>query len=196
MQRGVTLVELLVGLAIATILLAMATPSFSVFLQNSRIRTAADAIQNGLSLARAEAVRRNTAVEFVRGTGSAWTVRCATAVPDSDDDGLPDCPGVNPEATTPSSIQARPAAEGSSDISVATSEVVAATGLAAAAPVFISTLTFNSLGRVTGLPAGHNAVFTVGGSCGTMRCLRVIATSGGQIRMCDPALPDTDPQGC
>ncbi len=40
-----------------------------------------------------------------------------------------------------------------------------------------------------------------GGGCqdagtGAMRCLEVDVTMSGQVRMCDPALPATDPQGC
>ena len=57
-QSGVTLIELVVGLAVFAILLGIAIPNFSTFIQNSKIRTSAEAIQNGLSLARVEAVRR------------------------------------------------------------------------------------------------------------------------------------------
>ena len=31
---------------------------------------------------------------------------------------------------------------------------------------------------------------------GPMRCLRVVVNTGGQIRVCAPALPNTNPQGC
>ena len=56
--------ELLIGIAIIGILLALAAPNFAVWIQNSKIRTAAESIQNGLQLARAEAVRRNAQVRF------------------------------------------------------------------------------------------------------------------------------------
>lgn len=195
-ERGVGLIELMIGLVIVAILLGMAVPGFTTFLQNSQIRTAADAIQNGLNLARAEAVRRNTNIQFVLGTGSSWTVGCATAVGDLDGDGVADCPAT---------IQSRPAGEGSSKAAVTTSEVVASTGAAAAPAVFSSTLAFNGLGQAVSstLAKGNNAVFSItnptGGSCATagpMRCLRVIVTSAGQVRMCDPALASNDPQGC
>jgi len=189
-QRGVSLIELMVGLAVFAILLGIAVPNFSTFMQNSKIRTSAEAIQNGLSLARVEAVRRNTNVQFALGVGTSWVVGCQTA--------NDDCPA---------SIQTRAGANGSSNIRVVTSEVVATTGLAAGAPVFDSTLSFNSLGRVTTatLPAGHNAAFDItnpdGGTCaavsGPMRCLRVVVTPGGQVRMCDPALTNAgDAQAC
>jgi type IV fimbrial biogenesis protein FimT len=212
-QSGVSLIELMIGLVIVAVLFALGAPSFSTFIQNSKVRNAAEAIQNGLSLARAEAVRRNTNVRFVLGTGSSWTVGCEVAVADLDGDGMPDCPGTSPAATTPSSIQAKTAATGSTNAVVATSEVVASTNAAAALPLFSSTLSFNSLGRVitTGpaatLTPGNNADFDItnptGGTCaaagGSMRCLRVVVTSGGQVRMCDPALTiskPSDPQAC
>lgn len=206
LQHGVSLVELMIGLVIVAVLLGLATPNFSTFIQNTRIRNAAEAIQNGLNLARAEAVRRNTNVQFVLGTGSSWTVQCEIAVADNDSDGVPDCPGTSPSATTPSSIQARATAEGSTNASVATSEVTASTGVAVTTPIFTSTLSFNGVGRLTAatLPTGNNAVFNIsnptGGTCvaagGTMRCLRIVVTSAGQIRMCDPALSSSDPQAC
>lgn len=199
----------MIGLAILALLLSAGVPGFATFMQNSRIRNAAESIQNGLNMARAEAVRRNTNVQFVLGTASSWTVECVTAVADTanDADALPDCPGSSPAATTPSSIQARSAAEGSTNVAITTTQILAGTGAAAIAPVFSGSLSFNGFGRATTLPSGNNATFDItnpaGGDCasagGSMRCLRVVVTPGGQIRMCDPKLTVTrpsDPQAC
>lgn len=191
-QRGVTLIELAIGLVVLAILLATALPSFSTWIQNSKIRTAAESIQNGLQLAKAEAVRRNTSVQFVLtsvlggGTGSDWAISCVTPIADLDGDGVADCPGAG---VVPTTIQTRTATEGSSN------NVAVAAGQ--------STIGFNGNGRLTPLPAAAiNIDITnpAGGACamatGPMRCLRIIATTGGQVRMCDPALPGTDPRGC
>ena len=59
-QRGLTLIELMIGVVITGILLAMGVPSFASWLQSSQIRTAAGSILDGLQLAHAEAIRRNT----------------------------------------------------------------------------------------------------------------------------------------
>jgi type IV fimbrial biogenesis protein FimT len=198
MQRGISLIETMIGLVILGILLAVGVPSFSNFMQNSHIRNAAEAVQNGLSLARMEAVHRNTNVRFTLGASGAWTIGCVTAVADLDGDGIVDCPAA---------IQSRSAAEGSTNATVALLEVVAATNAAAASPVITTELSFNGTGRVRTLPAGNNAVINIsnpaGGTCasagGAMRCLRVVVSTGGQVRMCDPKLSATnpsDPQAC
>lgn len=197
MQHGVSLIEVMIGVVIVAILLAAGVPSFSTFIQNSHIRNAAEAIQNGLNLARAEAVRRNTNVQFTLGADFSWTVGCE-ATDDADAGSADDCPA---------SIYTRSAAEGSAKASVATSELVASTKAIVATPV--NKLAFNGVGKEHTLPAADIAVFDIsnpgGGRCvkadgsGKMRCLRVIVTPGGQVRMCDPVLTTTkptDPQAC
>ena len=205
MHRGVTLIELSIGLAIVAILLALGMPGFLDWIQNSQIRTAAESVQNGLQLARAEAVRRNTGVQFAV-TGADWTVGCIPP-------GTVDCPA---------SIQTRSGTEGSANAIVTSSEVLPS-GAAAGTPVFAGTVVFNGLGRVNGgsIGAGNNASYFITsstGNCvacaagstwgdcpttaGKRRCLRVVVSTGGQIRMCDPALAsptaatDPTPLGC
>jgi type IV fimbrial biogenesis protein FimT len=76
-EPGFTLVEMLITIVILAILLAIAVPSFRDFILRYQIRVAAESIQNGLQLARAEAVRRNARVRFEIGSQTAqssWTV--------------------------------------------------------------------------------------------------------------------------
>lgn len=76
--HGFSLVELMVTVAVLSLLMVLAVPSFTEWIQNSRIRTAAESVQNGVQFARAEAVRRNARVEFALvGTGGGWVVRFA-----------------------------------------------------------------------------------------------------------------------
>lgn len=195
-----TIVELMVGIVIVALLFALSAPSFTTWIQGTQIRTAAEALQNGLMLARAEAVRRNTLVRFqltdtldnncapvAAATNSAvnWVVSrddpsgaCASPIPDPSD----------PNPAAPAIIQTRAGAEGSTNALVATPQ---------------STVVFNGLGRITPIPAGDinfNITNPVGGSCatvgGTMHCLRINVSPSGQIRMCDPMFPSTDPKGC
>src|SRR5688572_710699 len=63
-QRGFTIIEVVIVVALAAFLLAAVAPSVSTWMRNTRIRTAAEAISNGLQQARNEAVRRNQSVGF------------------------------------------------------------------------------------------------------------------------------------
>jgi type IV fimbrial biogenesis protein FimT len=78
--RAFTLVEMMISITIVALALALATPEFRIWLQNTQVRTVAESIQNGLQIARNEAIRRNCNVEFTVGTDTSWTV---TAKPPS-----------------------------------------------------------------------------------------------------------------
>jgi type IV fimbrial biogenesis protein FimT len=173
-QRGFSLIELMMGLAIMAILLFAAVPTLGNFVQNRKIRTAAEAVTSGLNVAKAEAVRRNTSVAFTLDSSSGWVVGCATV-----------------SASCPGTIQQRYAAEGTSNITTTS-----------------ATVTFNGYGLATSLLAGSTTTIAItnpAGVCedlaatGTMRCLKVLVTPGGQVRMCDPKLTlttPTSPQAC
>jgi type IV fimbrial biogenesis protein FimT len=72
--RGFTVVELMVALGISAILVAIAAPTMRSFIENARIRASSESLQNGLTLARNEAVRRNQRIEFVA-QPTGWVVR-------------------------------------------------------------------------------------------------------------------------
>ena len=50
--RGFTLIEMMVTVVLLSILMALAFPAMNGWIRNSRIRTVADALQNGIRLAR------------------------------------------------------------------------------------------------------------------------------------------------
>lgn len=58
-QRGVTLMELMVAIAIVGITLSLALPSFNNSMQRNRIVSTANEMVGAMSLARAEAIRNN-----------------------------------------------------------------------------------------------------------------------------------------
>jgi type IV fimbrial biogenesis protein FimT len=191
-----SLIELMIGIAIVAMLFLMAAPSFSTWIQNTQIRTAAETMQNGLMLARVEAVRRNTTVRFQLTTTTDSSCALSTSgtnwvVSQDDpsgacDSAIPDPATANPPA--PRIIQVHAGAEGSRNALVAASQ---------------STVVFNGLGRVTPVPAGNvniNITNPIGGTCalaaGPMRCLQIVVSPGGQVRMCDPMFTFPDPQGC
>jgi type IV fimbrial biogenesis protein FimT len=227
-ETGFSLIELLIGITIMGILLIMGLPSFKSLIQNAQIHTATDAIQNGLELARAEAVRRNNLVRFQLTTSVDNSCALATAsgnwVVSLDDPSgqcgnkkLDEAFSVNDAIKNPAPriIQARLGSEGSANTVVASKEVTS-TGATAAAPVYSGSIIFNGLGRISTAAAsvnpGDNVQIditnpVVGGTCvskgGPMRCLRIIVSSGGLIRSCNPlwqsgnpTQTSYDPQGC
>ena len=197
-QRGFSLIELMVGLTIVAFLLFLGVPEFANFLQNTQIRNAAETTLAGLTLARVEAVRRNAPVRFqlVSDLTSGCTVSTsplnnsgALSWVVSLDNPAGACDAA-PGDTAPRIVQKKSAREGSANALVTTD----------AAPA----VTFNGLGRVSGTTLQRLDFKSASGICvhvddvnGTMRCLAIMVTSGGAIKMCDPKVGDTtDPRHC
>lgn len=188
---GFTLIELAIGMAVLAILVMVGLPNLTAWIQNTQIRTAAEGIQSGLQLARSEALRRNTSVRFQ--LVNSLTGSCALSTTGTNHVvSLADPTGAC--NSTPSDagpiLQVRAGTEGSPNAAVSASA---------------SSMTFNGLGRP--LPSGSTLTINItnptGGACKTaagsepMRCLRVTVSTGGQVRMCDPAVDDnTDPRFC
>jgi type IV fimbrial biogenesis protein FimT len=164
-SRGVTLVEVLIGLVIMGILIAMAVPNFTGWIRNQRVRAAAEGLLNGLQTARAEALKENAIVRFELGADK-WIVHGAET------------------------------RSGQWSQAVVTGH---------------SSFCFNGMGRLVfdppragcGADPGSISISGADGAencaaegTGETRCLRIDVNSGGSIRLCDPALPSSDTQGC
>ena len=77
--RGFTLIELLVVIAIVAVGMSLAAPGVSSMVTKRKVQNAAQSIVDGLNFARAEAVRRNTAVSFaLRSDLTGWDVTQAS----------------------------------------------------------------------------------------------------------------------
>lgn len=170
LQRGVTLIELTITIAIAAILIALAVPSFKIMLANAQIRTAAQALHDGLQLARVEAIRRNERVIFTKGTQSTWTV------------------SIESDAST---VQTRPYTEGSTAATVSvTPNGATQVTFNALGRVVANTDASNSITQldidvpVTLIPAADSHE------------LRITMTTGGAIRLCDPNATPGVGMGC
>jgi type IV fimbrial biogenesis protein FimT len=75
---GFTLLELLTTVLVASILLAIAIPSFREMSAGNRLTTQANDVVAAINLSRSEAIKRNTTVTFCR-TGTAADTSCVTS---------------------------------------------------------------------------------------------------------------------
>ncbi len=75
-QRGVTLIELMVGIVITGVLLAIGVPSFQSTIASSRVTTSNNDFVSAMALARSEAIRRGARITVCKSTNGT---ACVTA---------------------------------------------------------------------------------------------------------------------
>lgn len=76
-QKGFTLLELMITVVVAIVLMAVAIPSFTNFIQNNRVSGVANELVTALNFARSESVRRSESVELCVYNGNAAAPGCA-----------------------------------------------------------------------------------------------------------------------
>ncbi|TXI93031.1 MAG: prepilin-type N-terminal cleavage/methylation domain-containing protein [Aquabacterium sp.] len=197
-QRGFTLLEAMVVVSIITILALVAGPNLSIWLDNIRIRSAADAIQGGIQTARAEAIKRNQNITF-------WLV--SSNAEHQIDDG---CELSSTSGSWVVSVTNPKSACGASPSTVSAPRVVSSRGIGdSGARVNVNALqsdgataatsvTFNGFGRVTNATPITRIDITGVNDAVTYRNLRIAISPAGQIRLCDPSIVSTssDPRKC
>jgi len=197
-KEGFSLIELMITIGVLSLMLLIALPSMTDWLQTAQIRTAAETALSGIQQARSEAISRNSLVRFQFVTNLSSTCALDSAGPDwvvSMDDANGLCDVAFSDTTSPRIRQTKLGAEG------APNSTVSATGAGLPASVIV----FNGIGRVSG--AGNIDVIDIanptGGACqhaasaGPMRCLRIQIAPGGDVRLCDPKVNDaTDIRIC
>lgn len=201
-QRGVSLIELMVGIIIVSLLFALAATNYSGWIQNQQIRTAAESILNGIQVTRSEAVKNNAQVRFVLCglPASSWEVLAASAPAAAPAASLACGAGSN-AAAGEIRVQERSGQEGSRLAQVfATSQLVPIP----VPPILLTpdgstTITFNSFGRVVANADGSASIqrIEVATPAGD-RPLGITVGAAGNTRMCDPSplLAATDPRHC
>lgn len=182
-----TLLELVIALALMAILMRLAAPSFATWTRNAQVRSVADAMQNALRSAQAEAVRRGRQMAF------SLTNETPSAASQAVANGKNWALHVVP-LPTEALIFVQGGAFG--DV---------AEGVTIAGP---NAVCFNAIGRrvANAAPGVTNASCSLADASATFdisrvgadRPLRVTVGLGGQVRMCDPNRSQAagQPEGC
>jgi len=210
-QRGVSLIELMITIVIASILLALALPSFQTMMASTRTKAVAESFLSGLRMARSESIKRNAPMRFH--LVSSLTSSCAYSTTsqfwvvtqtDQSSRGKPvgycgASPFTPPDQPDPCSPEpTRPAGNPSS---CADEPYIAFKSQGDAAPTIAvaadsSVITFGPLGQVltnvlSGDP-GTLAAIDITSSNAEAKAWRVVVRSGGAIKLCDPDLDPAD----
>jgi type IV fimbrial biogenesis protein FimT len=180
--HGVSLIELMVALCIFAVLVLVGIPSYQQWVTNTRVRTAAESIQNGLRDARNEAVQRSTDVMFQLTNGSTpnWTVCLWSS-------------GTSCPASGSSVLQTYTSSNSAADVLISTSTSTADVASGAYANEITGTggsIVFNSLGRPTSYNSGSLIrIDSNTASTNTTDIRRLVTTisPGGEVNMCDPS---------
>ena len=176
-QRGFTLFEMMIVVAIIGILTMFSMPMYRQWLQNSQLRARAESIAAGLQQARTEAVRLNATagVRFVM-TGNDWKVENVAT-------GAVLQESMGADLGKNAVVTAAPAANATITFGPLGSVIPAGT-----------TVDF----AVTHADAaGADPTMKCVADGGDMRCLNVQVRGGGMVRMCDPSVStDGDPRKC
>lgn len=160
-ERGFGLVELLIAIALLGILTTLAVDNFGTWIQDTKTRSVAESLQNGIRLAQTEAIKQSQKTRFNL-TGKNWTVQVT--------------PRNSPSSTTSQTIHSGAFADAGLVTISETNKTSPSTQLS-----------FNSIGRLT-LPT-NDVSYIVSNSKGKRR-MQVSVTMAGKIRMCDPDGPD------
>ena len=173
-KNGFSMIELLIVIAILIILTSLAIPAYQDMIASARVKVTAEIFNQGLQLARAEAIKHNDRVFFSFST-TGWTIGCVTT-----------------RADCPATIQTKPATEGSKNVNIL------------ATPATATKVTFTSLGRLFVDSAGvlNNPDGTAEfqqldfSNTVTTRQYRALIRPAGQVKLCSPNAPSGSVSAC
>jgi prepilin-type N-terminal cleavage/methylation domain-containing protein len=217
-NRGFTLIEIMVALAIFGLLIALAGPQLGTFLASSQVRNAGDAILNGVQQAQATAMRDNlpTRLELTTTTGTGgWELIVADPAANT-------VPGANPATPCGVPVVCAPGnvcnpeklfclKDGAPDAQLAVTPAGAVAGNVAA-------VTFDGFGRIQcntdntlacdgttnmqwiKITNSKNSLAREMHVCITDRqapnAAGSVPVSASQFKLCDPNVAATEPQAC
>jgi len=201
-QRGVSLIELMVAVAILAILVVLGVPSYQQWTLNTRIRTVTESIQNGLRLARNEATQQSRYVRFQLNSATSWQV-CQLPASAASALAATDCSNATRiiqrwDSPSASTVQVGAATDVSKVATYASGSNVYKTTISGGVPAGV---TFDALGRPTAY--GSRSILRIDATAAKAsqqsdsRRLVTTISAGGMVNMCDPAFDlKTNVMGC
>jgi type IV fimbrial biogenesis protein FimT len=199
-RRGHTLIEVLVGVAILGILLAVGIPGMTSWIMANKARAASEFYLEGLSMARRQAVVHNARSRFVLTPGTNgqfdWQVDLCFPVP-----GTPCTDNTGDWSTTAASAAGDPqGAAGFRSVFRAAASLPPSDVLApVVAPAEANTVYFTELGWVDTTIPDRLALLRLNPSAalaGDVRAAAVAVTLAGMASKCDPAATAADSRAC
>ena len=192
-ERGFSIIELMVTVALIAILLVMTIPAYGTWTADARVRAVAESLTN--------AIRQSQSTAVAKGRTSLFAL---TAEPH---------PAVTsvPSANAPNWLAALNVLGGSDETRASLGLILQSTEgsqhqVRISGPALVC---FNALGRQTSLSASANslsadctaadpAVYEVSRDPGASRSFKVLVYAGGRVRMCDAAkaISSANPDGC
>jgi type IV fimbrial biogenesis protein FimT len=185
-NRGFTIIEVLVVITVIGILLAVGLPAYAIWAQNLRIRGAAESVQNGLQMARATAIARNTqAVLVFRNDSNGNCCSLSYSVYTVLNPGTPPNDWQDPDAGPAGAV----------DIIRRHNEADDGAGLGTTFKDLNYMVAFSPLGATAANPDGSNRlelvqITSATSTDGGIRPLRIVVNAGGSTLMCDPKVTD------
>jgi len=197
---GFTLIELMVTITVLAILLLAALPALGTWISDSRIRSVAESLQNGLRLAQGSAMLHNRRSVFAltnatpaltaapAANGTRWYARLLPL------DGSDESDDASADA------EAKTRFLGGSSYAAQSNVTITGPALLCFSPLGRQTsLADTATGLSAGCAAADKVAYTVKAAGNdNARQLQVQVDFGGRVRMCDPAktLSNENPDGC
>lgn len=183
---GVTMIEMCLTLLVLAIVMALGMPSTARWVHQWQIRASAESLRSALQKSRAEAIARNTKINITLGDSAGlpqWRIGCVRV------SAL--CPGNLHAQVASAAGRIRwgaASAAAAANLSVA---LVSGTGLP-------GNVEYHPLGDAPRIVSGSDIarIDVLHSSDGAAGRLVVRIDSAGNVSICDPALPVSDPRGC